>query len=193
MCIWTYCRTLLLNNFPQDRFSSKMGHRPIIIDRCVTSWMQIFPICGSEEEDPLPGHRIWPLWIFSWGFVKNVIYQGNWPTTLEELRGRNTNSAALVTPQMLQNTWQSHPRCTHRVALTIHRNSVSFISSYVKVYVNNSLFTLEIITYFSIPLAWTSCIIWNQDVLQILDTIISYYFLCLKTEAQSTGAIQKEI
>ena len=52
---------------------------------------------------------------------------------------------------------QSHPWCTHRVALIILRNSVSFISSHVKVYVNNPLFTLEIITYFSIPLAWTPC------------------------------------
>ena len=105
----TCYRTLLLTNFPQDRFSSKMGHCPIIIDRCMTSWMQIFPICGSEEEDPLPshpGHPIWSLWIFFWGFVKNVVYQWDRPTTLEELRGRITNAEALVTPQMLQNTWR---------------------------------------------------------------------------------------
>ena len=41
---------------------------------------------------------------FFWGFVKNVVYQGDRPTTLEELRGRITNAVALMTPQMLQNT-----------------------------------------------------------------------------------------
>ena len=35
MYIRTYCRTLLLANFPQFRFSRKMGHRTIIIDRCL--------------------------------------------------------------------------------------------------------------------------------------------------------------
>ena len=32
---------------------------------------------------------------FFWGFVKNVVYHGDRPTTLEELRGRITNAAAL--------------------------------------------------------------------------------------------------
>ena len=43
---------------------------------------------------------------FSWGFVKNVVYQEDRPTTLEELRGRITNVAVLVTSQMLQSTWR---------------------------------------------------------------------------------------
>ena len=43
---------------------------------------------------------------FFWGFVKNIIYQGDRPTTLDELRGRIKNAAALVTPQMLQKTWR---------------------------------------------------------------------------------------
>ena len=146
MCIWTCGRTLLLINFPQDRFSSKMGHHTIIIDRCMTSWMQIFPICGSEEEDPLPGHPghpIWPLWIFLWRFVKNVVYQEDRPKTLEELRGRITNAAALVTPQMLQNTWREVEhrldvcRATHGAHIKLHWPSSEtlwgFISSYVKV------------------------------------------------------------
>ena len=51
-----------------------------------------------------------PLNIF-WGFVKNVVYQGDRPTTLEELRGHITNAAALVTPQMLQNTWREGEYC----------------------------------------------------------------------------------
>ena len=38
--------------------------------------------------------------------MKNVVYQGDRPTTLEELRGRITNAPALVTPEMQQNTWR---------------------------------------------------------------------------------------
>ena len=38
---------------------------------------------------------------FLWGFVKNVVYQGDRTTTLEQLRGHITNAAALVTPQKL--------------------------------------------------------------------------------------------
>ena len=30
---------------------------------------------------------------FFWGLLKNVVYQGDIPTTLEELRGRITNAA----------------------------------------------------------------------------------------------------
>ena len=112
--------------------------------------------------------RFDPFGFFFWGFVKNVVYQGDRPTTLEELRGRITNAAALVTPQMLQNTWREVEyrldvcRATHGAHIELHWPSSEtrwvFISSYVKVYVNNPLFTLEVITYFSISLAWTSCI-----------------------------------
>ena len=45
-----------------------------------------------------------PLDFFFWGFVKNVVYQGDRTTTLQELKGRITNVAALVTLQMLQKT-----------------------------------------------------------------------------------------
>ena len=63
---------------------------------------------------------------FFWGFVKNVVYQGDRPTTLEELRGRITNAAALVTPQMLQNIWQEVEyhlvvnRATHGAHIKLH-------------------------------------------------------------------------
>ena len=71
--------------------------------------MQIFP----DKWIGRRGSLAWPLRSpdlnpldFFWGFVKNVVYQGDTPTTLEELRGRITNAAALVTPQMLQSTWR---------------------------------------------------------------------------------------
>ena len=140
-------QNFFIDQLPPGCFSSKMGHRPINIDSCVTSWMQIFSISGLEEEDPLPGllgHPIWPLMIFFWGFVKNVVYQGDRPTTLEELRGRITNAAALVTPQMLQNTWREVEhrldvcRATQGAHIELHWPSSEtrwvFISSYVKVY-----------------------------------------------------------
>ena len=80
---------------------------------------------------------------FFWGFVKNVFYQWDRPTTSEELRGRITNAAALVTPQMLQNTWRGVEyrldvcRATQGAHIELHWPSSEtrwvFISSYVKV------------------------------------------------------------
>ena len=63
------------------------------------------PICGSEEEDSLPDHPRFDTFRFLWGFVKTVVYQGDRPTTLEELNYRITNAATLVTPHMLRITW----------------------------------------------------------------------------------------
>ena len=111
---------------------------------------------------------------FFLGFCEECVYQGNRPTILEELRGRITNAAALVTPQMLQNTWREVEyrldvcRATQGAHIELHWPSSEtrwvFMSSYVKVYVNNPLFTLEIITNFSILLAWTPFKMWSYDM-----------------------------
>ena len=138
---------------------------------CVTSWMQIFPICGSEEEDPFAWSArspdLTPLDFF-WGFVKNAVYQGDRSTTLEELRGRITYVAALMTPQMLQNTWREVEYhldmcwATYGAHIELHWPSSEtrrvFISSYVKVYVNNPLFTFEIITFLDPSSVDTLCV-----------------------------------
>ncbi|KAJ4449029.1 hypothetical protein ANN_00423 [Periplaneta americana] len=42
---------------------------------------------------------------------KDAVYERGRANTLEELRQRITNAAALVTPQMLQNTWQEVEYC----------------------------------------------------------------------------------
>ena len=122
---------------------------------------------GGPLTWPTRSPNLTPLDFFFWGFVKNVVYQGDRPTTLEELRGHITNAAGLLTPQMLQNTWREVEyrldvwKATQGAHIELQWPSSEtrwvFISSYVKVYVNNPLFTLEIISYFSIPLAWTHC------------------------------------
>ena len=44
---------------------------------------------------------------FFWGFAKVAVYQRDRANTLEELSQRITNTAALVSPQMLRNTsWE---------------------------------------------------------------------------------------
>ena len=143
-----------------------MGHRPMIIDKCVTSWMQIFPICESDKEDPLPGHPghpIWHLWIFL-GICEERCLPRRQTYNFGGTEGPHHKFSSLWdftnATEHLAGGWilfrcvQSHPGCTHLVALTILRNSVSFISCYVKVYINNTLLTLEIITYFSMVECW---------------------------------------
>ena len=167
MYIWTYCRTLLLTNFPQDRFSSKTGHRPIIIDRCVISWKQIFPICGSEAEDPLPdhlGHPIWHIWIFS-GDLWRMLFTKETDLQLWRNWGTASQMQQRLWPQMLQSSWRDVEyrlgvcRAIHTAHIEINWPSSEtlwvFILSYVKVNVHNPLFALEIVTYFSMSLAWT--------------------------------------
>ena len=61
---------------------------------------------GGPLAWPCRSPNLTPLDFFFWAFVKNVVYQEDRPTTLEKLRARITNAAALVTPQMLQNTWR---------------------------------------------------------------------------------------
>ncbi|KAJ4447863.1 hypothetical protein ANN_09872 [Periplaneta americana] len=64
--LWNFA----VDQLPQDRFFSRMGPHPIIINGC------------------------------------DAVYQRGRANTLEELRQPIVNAAALVTPQMLQNSWR---------------------------------------------------------------------------------------
>ena len=85
-----------------------MGHRRII-DRVRDFLNANFPDMWIIKGEPLawpPRSPDWNPLDFLWRFVNNVVYQGDKPTTLEELRGCITNAAVLVSPQTLQNTWR---------------------------------------------------------------------------------------
>ena len=145
---WRYCiltcystLLLLLIRSLQNQFYIKMVLHTITIHRSASllEWY----ISWLEEEDHLsghPGHLIWPLpGLFFLVYVKSIVYQKR-VHTLSELRQCITNADALITPQILQNTWRKFEyhldicRPTRGAHIKLYYHSSKLRVFYIKLY-----------------------------------------------------------